>query len=1282
MLYAKGARCDPEKECLPTTREVVIDEIVDWVNNPDGDDRARLFWLSGVAGSGKSAIAHTVARRFYEQKRLGSSFCFDIANHSDRRPDHLFSTLAADLADFDPQWKRSLWAVIKDNRALRTTFSVKLQFESFLLKTAESLRMVGPVVIVIDALDESGGPASRKGLLSILAERIPDLPANFRIILTSRPETDIHDAFDGKLHIFCKRMETIDEQSTRNDITLFIRSQLSGITSLDRRWPGGAWCRHLVDKSEGLFQWASTACLFVNEKEKSGWTPSERFDMLLFSAPQSNNLDSLYSEILKRIFQIDEAIPMDRFKGILGTILAAKEPLPISALRELCLEYDPAVVELIIRPLGSLLSGVSQQSAPVRPLHTSFRDFLTNEDRSGPFYVDISSHNGNLALASLRVMKGLCFNICQLETSHVYNSNVSAEVASRIERTISTQLSYSCRFWADHLQAMAFEADILDEIKEFMHKRLLYWLEVLSLIKAVDIAPRALSAIREWSRVSCSVLYYVLLGEGLNIRSFQTHDEDTVAWATDAGKFIATFGSAISQSAPHIYLSAVPFAPKESIISKLFLPEFSKTLSLRTGKATNWPAIQNVLEQHTDAIFSVAFSQDGKRIVSGSGDKMIRVWDAETGNVVSGPFEGHTSYVSSVAFSQDGKHIVSGSNDKTIWIWGAEMGNVISGPFEGHTGGVRSVTFSPDSKHIISGSDDKTIRVWDAETGDAGSGPFEGHTSSVNSVASSPDGKRIVSGSDDHTIRVWDAETGNVVSGPFEGHTSYVCSVAFSQNGKHIVSGSSDYTIRVWDAETGNVVSGPFEGHTGGVRSVMFSQDGKRIVSGSNDMTIRIWDAETGDLISGPFEGHTDRVNSVACSQDAKRIVSGSWDKTVRVWDTEIGDVVSLLSGGHAGDFVSVVFSQDGKRIVSGSSNTVRVWDAKTGDPVSGPFEGHTGDVMSVASSQDGKRIVSGSSDQTIRVWDARTGDLVSGPFKGHTRSVMSVAFSQDGKRIVSGSSDHTIRVWDAKTPNIVSGLFEGHTDCVLSVAFSQDGRRIVSGSWDKTIRVWDAETGNVVSEPFEGHTNCVQSVVFSQDGKRIASGSWDKTIRIWDAETHNLVSRPFEGHTDRVWSVAFSQDSKRIISGSEDRTIRIWDAETGDIISGPFRWHTDRVNSVAFSQDGEYAVSGSDDRTIRVWDADLTANIISKGMLPPLHDIMSLRNDMLQGAYPDDFKDTSKMDNGWMLGLDSELLFWVPPWNRVGLWWPRTTAVIAEQSTKLDFSQFVHGTAWYQCKG
>jgi len=158
--------------------------------------------------------------------------------------------------------------------------------------------------------------------------------------------------------------------------------------------------------------------------------------------------------------------------------------------------------------------------------------------------------------------------------------------------------------------------------------------------------------------------------------------------------------------------------------------------------------------------------------------------------------------VNSIALSSDGQRIVSGSEDQTIRVWNAITGEIVAGPFNGHSNSVTSVAFSPDDQHIVSGSEDRTIRVWNATTGETVAGPFSGHLNPVTSVAFSPDGQHTVSGSHDRTIRVWNATTGETVAGPFGGHSDSVRSVAFSPDGQHIVSGSSDGTIRVWDAMT------------------------------------------------------------------------------------------------------------------------------------------------------------------------------------------------------------------------------------------------------------------------------------------------------------------------------------------------------------------------------------------------------------------------------------------------------------------------------------------------
>ena len=227
-------------------------------------------------------------------------------------------------------------------------------------------------------------------------------------------------------------------------------------------------------------------------------------------------------------------------------------------------------------------------------------------------------------------------------------------------------------------------------------------------------------------------------------------------------------------------------------------------------------------------------------------DQTPRVWDAESRSNILSPLVGHTHPVTSVAFSLDGKKIVSGSYDKTLRVWDAESGSSILGPLVGHTDLVTSVAFSPDGKKIVSGSYDQTLRVWDAESRSNILSPLVGHTNSVTSVDFSPDGKKIVSGSYDQTLRVWDAESGSSILGPLVGHTDSVTSVAFSPDGKKIVSGSYDKMLRVWDAESGLIILGPFGGHT----NVLLAPD-ENTIPGSVNKT-NVSDSSSPSLVPIP----------------------------------------------------------------------------------------------------------------------------------------------------------------------------------------------------------------------------------------------------------------------------------------------------------------------------------------------------------------------------------------------------------------------------------------------
>ncbi len=297
--------------------------------------------------------------------------------------------------------------------------------------------------------------------------------------------------------------------------------------------------------------------------------------------------------------------------------------------------------------------------------------------------------------------------------------------------------------------------------------------------------------------------------------------------------------------------------------------------------------VNNVLRGHESGVLCVAITPDGKKIVSGSRDKTIRIWDLETGKELK-VLSGHTDAVYSVAITPNGKQIVSaGSGDKTVRIWDLDTGQQLK-VLEGHAAAVLFVAITPDGKKIVSGSSDETAKIWDLKTG-LQLKILKGHTDSVNSIAITADERKIISGSDDETIVIWDfALDQQEEIYVLEGHDGKIYSVAITPDGKKIVSGSSNKIIRVWYREIGSLVFDDYilEGHNGPVHSIALTPDWKKIVSGSADKTIRIWDIAEQLLFENCIlEGHDGPVYSVAITPDGNKIVSGSNDKTIRIWD-------------------------------------------------------------------------------------------------------------------------------------------------------------------------------------------------------------------------------------------------------------------------------------------------------------------------------------------------------------------------------------------------------------
>ncbi|KAF8748420.1 WD40 repeat-like protein [Rhizoctonia solani] len=930
------------RACTEGTRVIILAELNQWSVDPT---QPNVFWMNGMAGTGKTTIAYTFAKSLRERGALGASFFCTRTSNECQDVRQIVPTIAYQLARHWPSFRSALLGVLEQEPEIRSQ-AITSQCERLIKDPLSKVKdgMIKGLVVVIDALDECSNPKGVGTILDALFRIAPGLPVKF--FVTSRPEADIRhrvEAQPGQNRLMCV-LHDIEESLVQADITLYLRAELASSDVSEFN------VTQLASLSGKLFIYAATAVRYI--RQAGTMVDQDRLEAILSSASDSDyrhsEINQLYTTILDTAVYQSNREPREQewMRLILWTAVCTREPVTIDTLAALA-GIKPAKATILLQSLYSVLH-VSQVTNMVST-HASFPDYIFDEARSKRFYCDETTHSQLLSSTASTSCDQLRFNICGLETSFIADSEVK-DLKARIDRSISPTLSYAAHHWGHHVAK-----------------------------RTLDMGIAMLSLVKPWltAKESPSNLVKIL---------------------DDSWIFVSTFAAGSgSQSTPHIYISALAFCHPSSWVSQQYKgpvalgplrgtrrvtsvalsPDGSMlasgsgdgTILVRDAQTGN--PIYDVIRDMKKGVNCAAFSPDGKHIacvtpfsIRCSSVLVLSIAFLPNGNTLSlaipvicasgvsttaPPHTPHPKYTTTqsdplgFATRRQTRHC---SDDRCVYIWDVENGYSNPCLLGTHDGYVYSAAFSPDGTRVASCSDDCTVKMWNPLHSTSAHTPrWKAPTVGVSSVSISPDGSRIAAAGDKGDLYVQRTQ--------WHCHRRATCGThrldqvdSILAQWKRIVSASQDKTIRMWDvgdetltaidlvgtheeeiyrkirmwdSHSLSLVFDPFgsQWHNGSINSVTFSPDGQliasgsddepsacltravaicHIVSGSDDGSVRAWAVKDGAPACEPLRGHQDRVTSVACSPDGRYIVSGSYDLTIRVWKAPGGGVVSDLS--------------------------------------------------------------------------------------------------------------------------------------------------------------------------------------------------------------------------------------------------------------------------------------------------------------------------------------------------------------------------------------------------
>ncbi|KAL6898546.1 hypothetical protein GGI43DRAFT_79381 [Trichoderma evansii] len=530
----KGARFDShhnehEPLCLQGTRMEILSSIASWIKDPQGHC---IFWLRGLAGTGKSSISRTVAREFSKKSIAVTSFFFKKGERDRARTAHLFTTIAHQLVHALPEAAPFIRRAVEDNPHISDKV-LSYQFQELILTPLAQIKNNSnpTVIVILDALDECDDQHHATTLISLLSRAKEVRTIRLRFLVTSRPELPIQLGFKklgGEYENVA--LHEVLEQDIRRDISAYLNAQLQEIrekfnyevslnAQLPKSWPSQDLIHQLVDMSVPLFIFASTVCRFIDDRDcGSPVIQAEKFVANYKDIDESSRMSMTYLPILNHMLvkrsdsgtnvrsATEKATIIKRFRHIVGSMVLLADPLSAESLSKI-LGIDLTTVEIEFNKLHSVVNIPTDSSVPVRLFHLSFRDFLVQAgvENQHPFQVNERKTHETLALKCLGLLSrnnSLREDICQLKHPGTLRSEIEQ---SRIDAYISPCIRYACLYWVYHLKRSDYRVCDTSPVHTFLTTHLLNWLEVMSLLDRISESVSMIDDLMSIIEVRCNI---------------------------------------------------------------------------------------------------------------------------------------------------------------------------------------------------------------------------------------------------------------------------------------------------------------------------------------------------------------------------------------------------------------------------------------------------------------------------------------------------------------------------------------------------------------------------------------------------------------------------------------------------------------------------------------------------------------------------------------------------------------------------------------------------------